>query len=93
MSELLGVLAWIVIPLVSVALDILPAGRAGRRRVCDITASTPSISDFEVIVPIYGDVKYLENLDYLAEYGSPRVAVHDRRRRRTVQPQPGDDCP
>lgn len=70
MFEYLGVLAWVLMPLISVAFDILPVGRSARRPVCDITAATPSIADFEVLVPIYGDVKYLENLDYLTEYGT-----------------------
>jgi len=70
MRDLLGIIAWLVIPLVSVAIDILPARRAGSKRVCVITDQTPIIDDFEVLVPIYGDVKYLENLSYLADYGA-----------------------
>jgi len=70
MVVLVGILAWVLLPLTSVAFDILPTLRAGRRRVCDIDEHTPSIDDFEVLVPIYGDVKYLENLDYLEAYGS-----------------------
>lgn len=70
MWPLLGLIAWLVIPLLSVAVDILPARRAGNRRVCEISSATPSIDDFEVLVPIYGDIKYLENLGYLSQYGS-----------------------
>ena len=66
----IGILAWIVVPLASVGIDIIPAWRAGRRRVCDITCETPSNDDFEVLVPIYGSLRYLENVDYLRAYGS-----------------------
>lgn len=30
----------------------------------------PTLDDFEVLVPIYGDIRYLENVEYLRTYGS-----------------------
>ena len=27
-------------------------------------------NDFEILVPIYGDIRYLENIDYLRPYGA-----------------------
>lgn len=64
-----GIIAWLVVPIACVAIDVFPALRAARRGVCEITPSTPPVDDFEVIVPIYGNVKYLENVDYLRNYG------------------------
>jgi cellulose synthase/poly-beta-1,6-N-acetylglucosamine synthase-like glycosyltransferase len=66
---ILGLLAWVVVPVASIAIDIVPALRAGGRRVCEISDDTPLEGDFEILVPIYGDVRYLENVDYLARYG------------------------
>lgn len=67
---LLGILAWILVPLTSVAIDVIPAMRAVRRRVCDITPDTVPVDDFEILVPIYGNLKYLESVEYLRQYGS-----------------------
>ena len=92
MVVLVGILAWVLLPLTSVAFDILPTLRAGRRRVCDIDEHTPSIDDFEVLVPIYGDVKYLENVDYLEAYGSKVLLCttdqEDERVQSTTSPWP-----
>jgi len=71
--EHLALCAWIIVPLAVIGLDILPAFRAGRSRVCDITDATPEIDDFEILVPIYGNIRYLENVEYLSQYGSQVV--------------------
>src|SRR5215207_2837793 len=69
----IGLMAWFVVPLASVAVDTLPAFRAARRRVCEVTDETGEIDDFEILVPIYGSLRYLENVEYLRPYGSKVV--------------------
>jgi len=69
MLDVIVIVAWVLVPLVSVAVDIVPSGRAGHRKVCDIEKSTTSNEDFEILVPIYGSLRYLENVEYLSEYG------------------------
>ena len=65
-------LSLLVIPLVMMTLDTAGALRA---RFTDPTELRPLWSDdFEVMVPIYGSMRYLENIDYLAEYG-PKVLI------------------
>jgi len=64
----LGLVAWLFGPLACVAVDIVPGLRAGRRRVCEITDATSWIEDFEILVPIYGNLRYLENVEYLRTY-------------------------
>jgi hypothetical protein len=70
---LVGLTAWFLIPLASVAVDVLPAFRAARQRVCEITDATVGVDDFEILVPIYGSLRYLENVEYLRAYGSKVV--------------------
>ena len=73
--------ALVLLPLLLVAIDAAGGFRAGRvppkrrlharrirrrwgpRRRCD------AYDDFDVLVPIYGDVKYLENVAFLRRYG------------------------
>lgn len=49
-----------------VALDVA-AGIAARRK--QYTFRKKIDSDFSVLVPIYGNIKYLENVKYLSQYG------------------------
>ncbi|MBG0567877.1 glycosyltransferase family 2 protein [Actinoplanes aureus] len=62
------VLSFLVIPVVWVLIDRAPAlvaGFTGRKP----SAGSPN-EDFEILVPIYGSVSYLENVDYLRQYGA-----------------------
>ena len=52
----------------------------GSLRRCD------AYDDFDVLVPIYGDVKYLENVAFLRRYGRRVLPVHHDRGKRRVQP-------
>jgi hypothetical protein len=67
---LVGIVVWVLMPLASVAIDTLPAFRAGRRRVSDIDQPPPWCDEFEILVPIYGNLRYLENVEYLSSYGA-----------------------
>ncbi|MET9019306.1 glycosyltransferase family 2 protein [Actinopolymorpha sp. NPDC004070] len=62
------VLAVVAVPVLAVAVDALASLRA-RGRVYAF-AGTRANSDFEVLVPIWGDIRYLENADYLAAHGN-----------------------
>jgi Glycosyl transferase family group 2 len=61
------VLAVVALPLVAVAVDAVAGIRARGR---DFTFGNQGCSDFEVLVPIYGNIRYLENVDYLSAYGA-----------------------
>ncbi len=56
-------------PLLASLVDLVPISAARKAKGCAITRATPSVDDFVVLVPIYGNVRYLENVDYLAQYG------------------------
>ena len=63
-------LAIVFLPAVLLALsEMSPNIRAARHGVLEVNADTPRIENFAVIVPIYGHVRYLENVDYLSQYG------------------------
>ncbi|GAA2757324.1 glycosyltransferase family 2 protein [Actinopolymorpha rutila] len=66
-TALLVVLAMVAVPVLAVAVDALASLRA-RGRVYTF-AGTRVNSDFEVLVPIWGSIMYLENADYLAAHG------------------------
>ncbi|MGE0877189.1 MAG: glycosyltransferase family 2 protein [Acidimicrobiia bacterium] len=71
--SVLAVVVWLAVPVVLVLFDIAPALRAGTKRVADIDRFTPVEDDFEVLVPIYGHIRFLENVEYLSHYGSKVV--------------------
>lgn len=63
-------LALVFLPAVLLALsEMSPNIRAARHGVVEIRADTPRIEHFAVIVPIYGNIRYLENVEYLSQYG------------------------
>lgn len=57
----------IVVPLVWILVDAVGGLRA-RNSTASNTGET-EFHDFSVLVPIYGNIKYLENIRYLARYG------------------------
>ncbi|MGO4227653.1 glycosyltransferase family 2 protein [Arthrobacter sp. YAF34] len=66
-----SLLALLALPLLAVLVDAVGAARSTRfgpaqRGIDD--ASLESLS-FDVLVPIYGDIRYLTNVDYLRRYG------------------------
>ena len=56
-------------PLLMSMVDLVPISAARKAKGYAITEDTPSVDDFVVLVPIYGSVRYLENVAYLAQYG------------------------
>ncbi len=70
------VLAWagalLILPLLYVIVDTVGALRGKHRRPAVVLGHRPS-NDFTVLVPIYGDVRYLENVEYLAGCGAPVI--------------------
>ena len=43
---------------------------AQRRQVVAVDDESPACEDFTLVVPIYGDIRYLENVAWLSRYGS-----------------------
>ena len=67
-------LAFLLLPALAVSIDALAAARSSRfRNIRPGTPGEPGVAgtnaQFEVLVPIYGDTRYLTNLDYLRQYG------------------------
>lgn len=60
-------IALILLPLVWVAIDLAAGFRARRHANTELTHGWNE--DFSVLVPIYGDARYLANRAYLADYG------------------------
>ena len=59
----------LVVPLLLVAVaDFVGVWRSRIARC--LPAADACVEDFEVLVPIYGSISYLENVDFLAGYGS-----------------------
>lgn len=58
-----------ILPLLPALVDLAPSIRASRGDRFVIPDPCPVIHDFTVLVPIYGNIRYLENIDYLAAYG------------------------
>lgn len=62
-----GPLAWLVLPLLLCLVDCAAGIRA--RRVRRHEPVPTRCDDFSVLVPIYGSLRYLENVEQLAQYG------------------------
>jgi hypothetical protein len=69
---LLGLL---VVPVLCALVDIIPAARATRGLVFSIPEDRRTNEDFTVLVPIYGSIRYLENVAFLRAYGRRVVLV------------------
>jgi hypothetical protein len=65
-----GWLGWaitlLLLPTVWLAVDAVGGFLARHSSAVDV--GSYSVDDFTILVPIYGDVRYLENIDYLAQY-------------------------
>jgi hypothetical protein len=61
------VLAFLIIPVIFVLIDGIAglSSKGNRFRFHKV-----SYEDFRILVPIYGSMKYLENREYLSQYGS-----------------------
>jgi cellulose synthase/poly-beta-1,6-N-acetylglucosamine synthase-like glycosyltransferase len=68
-SEL--VVSLLFIPMFIVCIDVLTQIRARvtSRNYFPVTPETEPCYDYTIIVPIYGNIRYLENVDYLKVYG------------------------
>ena len=69
--DLARTLSWslplLLLPLLGLAIDAVGGLRASLAGVADDVSTTED--DFQVLVPIYGSITYLENVEYLAQYG------------------------
>ena len=67
--------AVLFLPAVLLALsEMSPNLRASRHATLKVDVNSRRIENFTVIVPIYGHIKYLTNVDYLRQYGD-RVLI------------------
>jgi cellulose synthase/poly-beta-1,6-N-acetylglucosamine synthase-like glycosyltransferase len=60
-----------LVPSMIVLIDVYGGLRS--RFAKEISAQSSPVGDFEVLVPIWGSIRYLVNIDYLAQYGSKVV--------------------
>jgi hypothetical protein len=59
----------VLVPLLGALVDMIPASRAIGGVVFPLPDDHRTQEDFTVLVPIYGNIKYLENIAYLRDYG------------------------
>jgi Glycosyl transferase family group 2 len=59
-----------LLPVLFTLLDLSPAQLQRKAKVFPIRDDAPAIDDFAVLVPIYGNTSYLQNVGYLRQYGS-----------------------
>ena len=71
------VISFIAIPILVVLIDLLTQLSSFRasRNLVSITATTQRSTDYTLIVPIYGNISFLENVKYLSQYGSKVLLV------------------
>ncbi|MFD7709683.1 glycosyltransferase [Streptomyces sp. NPDC059785] len=62
--------ALVLVPLLVSTVDLTALALTGRRHTYEVGSRTPPCQDFEVLVPIYGDIAYLENAEFLRPYGN-----------------------
>ncbi|GIU57811.1 glycosyltransferase family 2 protein [Arthrobacter sp. NicSoilC12] len=67
-----SLLALLALPLLAVLVDAVGAARSSRYGTAVREAGSESLQglSFDVLVPIYGDIRYLTNADFLHSYGS-----------------------
>ena len=58
-------LSFLALPILISMADFVPGFKASNRKVITPDDQGPSFDDFSILVPIYGNTKYLENLDFL----------------------------
>jgi len=65
------ILPLLFIPMLVVSIDAFTQMRSRMTSInyCPVTEDTEPCTDYTVIVPIYGDIRYLENVEYLRQYG------------------------
>jgi cellulose synthase/poly-beta-1,6-N-acetylglucosamine synthase-like glycosyltransferase len=65
------VLSVFAIPALIVLIDLMAQLKSSvaRRHCYSVTATTARSADYTLIVPIYGNIRYLENAEYLSQYG------------------------
>lgn len=68
-------LGLVIVPVLAAMVDILPAARAVRGRTFPLPEDGYANDDFTVLVPIYGHIRYLENVAYLSPYAQRVVLV------------------
>src|SRR6476620_10292163 len=70
-----SLLALLALPLLAVLVDAVGAARSSRFGTAVRGAGSESLQglSFDVLVPIYGDIRYLTNVDFLHSYGSQVV--------------------
>jgi cellulose synthase/poly-beta-1,6-N-acetylglucosamine synthase-like glycosyltransferase len=64
-------IAFLFIPVLVVSIDFFAQVRSRVNEVgyFPLEDDTPPCTDYTIIVPIYGNIRYLENVDYLHQYG------------------------
>jgi hypothetical protein len=64
-------IAFLFIPVLVVSIDLFAQLRSRVTAIgyFPLEADTPPCTDYTIIVPIYGNIRYLENVDYLHQYG------------------------
>ena len=61
----LSAFSFLALPVLISMADFLPGFKASNKKVIALENQPSSCEDFSILVPIYGNIKYLENLEFL----------------------------
>lgn len=67
-SPVLSLILFLSLPLAWLAIDAVAPWRSRHFSDSGFTGGVSRNSDFSILVPIYGDAKYLENIEFLSRY-------------------------
>lgn len=66
----MGVFSFIFVPFLVSLVDFVPAFLGKNRKAITPQPGDVEVDDFGILIPIYGNIKYLTNAEALSEYGN-----------------------
>jgi cellulose synthase/poly-beta-1,6-N-acetylglucosamine synthase-like glycosyltransferase len=70
MFTLISILPFFVVPILISLTDFVTVVRSRRSKSTTHTPDSPEHDDFTVLIPIFGDLSYLKNIEFLKQYSS-----------------------
>lgn len=67
---ILTLLPIVLLPLFTASFDFITVARTKNSKKHSYTDVTPYEEDFTILVPIFGDISYLRNINFLKQYGN-----------------------
>ncbi len=83
MNNFLAVAPYIAIPLLLSLADFIIILRAKFSNAAEVSSDGPQSDDFTILLPIFGSIRYLKNVEFLKPYGSKVLLCTTTRETRT----------